>query len=181
MGGSVAGGCVGGTDVFVAGTEVGGTGVFVGMRRVEVGRDVGGAAVMVPVVVGPGSRVRGVAVTGKVAVGEGVIVAEGVAVGIVGVRVGRSEAVAVGTVEVGKGPSSASEVNARAVLVLLAVRKMSAVPPEPPKAYQNHRSKPSNRISTCRARELVRRFVTFNSSSFLSYSDNRFYDPWECC
>ena len=45
---------------------------------------------------------------------------DGVAVGMIGVRVGVSEAVGVGAVAVGKGPRSDPAVSARAVLVLFA-------------------------------------------------------------
>jgi hypothetical protein len=118
MGGWVAGGCVGGMDV-------GGTDVLGGLKRVGVGAKrvgcrVGGAEVRT-FVGSPGSLVRGVAVLMKVDVGEGVRVAEGVAVGMVEVMVGISDGVCVGTVDVGNGPISAPEVSARAVLVLLAL------------------------------------------------------------
>ena len=130
MGGFVgAGGCVGGG--WVGGMIVGGANVFVGrggglvgLTRVEVGLDVGGAEVKTPVV-GTGSRVRKVAVTGKVEVGVGVRDAVGVGLGSVDVIVGTLVGVYVGAVDVGNGPISASEVSAMAVLVLFAMLKMS--------------------------------------------------------
>jgi hypothetical protein len=63
---------------------------------------------------------RGVMVGNRLAVGVGVRVTEGVAVGIVEVTVGRSDGVGVGTVEVGKGPSSSAAVRASAVFVRAA-------------------------------------------------------------
>jgi hypothetical protein len=119
----------------------------------RVGRT-GGVGVTSAVEVGPGSRVRGVFVTGNVAVGEGVTVEDGVAVGIVGVRVGVSEAVAVGTVEVGNGPSSACDVPARAVLVPLAIRNRFRSPIGPRNENQIHRIAASNRARTPIARML---------------------------
>ena len=106
---------VGGSIVLVGGTAVleGGIDVLVGGMRVFVGRGV-------PV---PGSRVRwkrGVMVGNWLAVGVGVRVTEGVAVGIVEVAVGRSDGVGVGTVDVGKGPSSSAAVRASAVFVRAA-------------------------------------------------------------
>ena len=138
---------VGGTDVLVGGTDV-----LVGAMRVAVGWKVG----ITPVRVGPGTRVRGVAVEINVTVGEGVTVKEGVAVGIVGVRVGRSDGVAVGLVAVGNGPRRASEVSARAVLVVLALRNRLASPGAPPNVNQIHRSAASKRASIRAARVLSR-------------------------
>jgi hypothetical protein len=121
VGCSVGGG--GGSGVLVSGGGlVGGMEVFVGRIGAVVaeGRNVGGAAMAVPVPVGRGCWVRGVKVGIKVRVGVSVRVMVGVAVGMVGVKVGVSEAVGVGAVEVGKGPRSESAVSARAVFVLLA-------------------------------------------------------------
>lgn len=122
--GGGGGGWVGGISVggiSVGTTEVGGTDVLVGLVRVglvrvDVAPPVGEAEIGVA---GKDSRVRWVAVPGKVDVGVGVRVALGVAVGMVDVMVGGSVGVRVGAVEVGKGPRSAWAVRARAVLVLL--------------------------------------------------------------
>ena len=159
-GGSVGGGWVGSTDVLV-GREC----VVVGRKGVVVGRNVGpevGRAV-----VSRGSRVREVAVARKVEVGVGVWVGEGVAVGIVDVTVGVSLGVRVGAVDVGKGPRSASEVSARAVLVLLALRKISIPWPELPNANQSQTKKPRIRMMKPTARRLSRFSVMFNSVGFL--------------
>ena len=117
--------------------------VNVGRKRVEVGRKVG-AEVNV-LVTRPGSLVRRVAVVGKVAVTVGVRVTEGVAVGSAGVRLGRSEGVMVGAVEVGKGPSSAPEVSARAVLVPLAPWIRSNLLPGSRNANHRKRDNPNIR------------------------------------
>jgi hypothetical protein len=61
--------------------------------------------------------VRAIGDCSGVTVLVGVRVAEGVAVGIVGVMVGRAEAVAVGRVAVGNGPRRAPSVIATAVFV----------------------------------------------------------------
>lgn len=149
------GGCVGGTGVFVGGTEVfvatirvfvGTTEVRVGLTRVDVGAKVDEAEIVVPVVMSLGSRVRRVAVPANVGVIEGVRVAEGVAVGMVGVIVGRSDAVLVGTVEVGNGPSRASEVSAKAVLVLLAPCSRATSLAGARNTNQNNRKSPKKRI-----------------------------------
>jgi hypothetical protein len=113
----VGGTAVGGTEVLVGATLV-----FVGFATVEVGCTAGSVEVLPAVGKRLGTRVREVAVGINVPVGEGVRVTEGVAVGIVEVMVGMSEAVTVGAVDVGNGPRRASDVNARAVLVLLALR-----------------------------------------------------------
>jgi hypothetical protein len=145
-GGRVAGG----SEVFVAGTEVGGTEVRVGMKRVGI-----------LVSVGPASRVRTVAVGRKVPVGVGVRVAEGVAVGIVDVMVGMSEGVCVGTVEVGNGPSRASEVSARAVLVRAAFPKAPGSMSAPRNANHIQRTAARKKASSPRVRRLDRLPVTF--------------------
>jgi hypothetical protein len=116
VGGSVGGGGL------VGGTLVGGIGVAGGL--------VGGMEVAAP---GLGTRVsaslvRGTKVVIGVRVGVNVRVTVGVAEGSVDVIVGRSEAVTVGTVDVGNGPSSTPAVMARAVLVLFALRWLSALP-----------------------------------------------------
>jgi hypothetical protein len=162
----VGGGCVGGSEVGgtdVGGMDVGGAEVLVactrvGATRVDVGWGVDVEA-MTPVALGPGSRVRGVEVGSMVGVSEGVIVDEGVAVGIVGVMVGRSDAVAVGTVDVGNGPSRASDVNARAVLVLFALPNRLAFPAVPRKFARIHRSAASKRASVPAARMFDRLLV----------------------
>jgi hypothetical protein len=163
----VAGGCVGG--MFVGGTDVfvGTALVLVGFRRVEVGCSVGGAEVRVTVVVRLGTLVRGVAVSGNVAVGVGVRVTDGVGVGIVEVGEGIAEGVCVGAVDVGKGPRSASEVSARAVLVLLALRGFRSLAATPNENQKNNSTPiiPANRLKALRSN---RGFVKFTSKDFLS-------------
>ena len=165
MVGSTGGSVGGGADVFVAGTEVRGTEVLVrgmdvrvGLTRVSVGRSVDQV-----VAVGPGSRVRRVAVTGSVAVSVGVRVGDGVAVGMVDVMVGISVGVRVGAVEVGKGPSSASEVRASAVLVPAAPKKPPASLPEPTNANQIQSRAAMRAASSPRVRRLDRLPVKFNA------------------
>jgi len=68
----------------------------------------------------PGTLMRGVAVSMKKRRGVRVGVFVGVSVGV-GVMVGVFDAVEVGRVPVGKGPRSAPEVNAMAVLVPLTL------------------------------------------------------------
>jgi len=109
-GGLVGGTLVGGIDV--AGALVGGMGVDApGLGRL-----------------GSTSLVRGTKVVTGVRVGVNVRVTVGVAEGNVDVTVGRSEAVAVGTVAVGNGSKRDPAVMARAVLVLFALRWLSALP-----------------------------------------------------
>jgi len=154
-----AGGSVGsgGMGVFVAGTAVGRTDVRVGLTRVDVG-----ASVESPVAVETGRRVRRVAVGRNVEVGLGVPVADGVGVGIVEVMVGISDGVWVGTVEVGKGPSRASEVSARAVLVPGAPNASPPMP-GPRKANQSQRIAAMKKASIPALRRLDRLPVKFNS------------------
>ena len=140
--------------------------VRVGLRRVDVGRRVG-AEVEKAGAVSRGSRVRRVAVTGKVVVGVGVRVLDGVAVGIVDVMVGVSVGVCVGAVDVGNGPRSASDVSARAVLVLFAVRNTSIPWVASPNVNQSHRKAPIIRAHIPAARRLSRLLVRFNSVDFL--------------
>ena len=146
-------------------TEVGGTDVRVGLKRVEVARAVGEARIGVLVTVGPGARVRGVAVLMKVRVGVGVRVRVGVAVGIVEVTVGRSVGVRVGAVEVGKGPSSAWEVSARAVFVLLTPRSAFKSLDGSLKAYQKYIITPSRRTVSPTARRSMGWSKMFNTNN----------------
>jgi hypothetical protein len=166
----VGGISVGGTSVGGTGVRVGARDVPVGTKRVEVGRPVGeaGIGVWVPAVVGRGSRVRAVAVSRKVGVGEGVRVALGVAVGMVDVTVGGSDGVGVGAVEVGKGPKSAFAVRARAVLVVLAPCSEARSLAGSLKANQKYRITPSRSVVSPTARRSICRFKMFNSNnSFL--------------
>ena len=107
-------------------------GVLVGKLggRVEVGREVGGTAVLVAVGFRSRSRASRVSKTNCVGVWVGVRVCEGVAEGMAGVAVGVSVGVPVGRVDVGKGPNRAWEVRARAVLVLSALLCAFRFPPE---------------------------------------------------
>ncbi len=79
---------------------------------------------------------------------EGVRVTEGVAVGSVRVSVGVSDTVAVGAVEVGKGPRSAPEVIASAVLVLFAFFCTSALVDGTLKASQRTKIRTMTRADT---------------------------------
>ena len=160
MVGSTGGSVGGGADVFVAGMGVRGTDVLVRGMEVRVGTSV-------DVDVGPGTRVRRVGVTSGDAVIVGVRVGEGVAVGMVDVMVGVSVGVRVGAVEVGKGPSSALEVRASAVLVPAAPKKPPASAPGPRNANQIHRSAAKRAASTPKVRRLDRLPVKFNAC-FLS-------------
>jgi hypothetical protein len=107
--------------------------------------------------------VRRVAVTGSVAVSVGVRVGEGVAVGMVDVMVGVPVGVRVGAVEVGKGPSSASEVRASAVLVPAAPKKAPASEPGLRNANQIQSSAARRAASSPRVRRLDRLPVKFNA------------------
>ena len=143
----------GGSGVFVAGTAV-----RVGLSRVEVGTSVGTL-----LDVAPGSRVRSVAVGRNEAVGVGVRVLEGVAVGIVDVMVGISDGVCVGAVAVGNGPSRALDVRASAVLVPAAPKKPPASAPGPRNANQIQSSAAKREASTPRVRKLDRLPLMFNA------------------
>ena len=184
IGGSVGAGSVGGGSV--GGMTVGGTAVVGGATvtvgtirvRVAVGRETGGVAVAV-FVVRAGSRVRCVAVVGRVFVGEGVIVTLGVKVGVaemrgVGVRV--AEAVFVGAVWVVKGPNNESAVNARAVFVFSATTKIFALPSGVLKANQIQSMAPINRRIMTSARRSVLRLATFKALNILS--DKAFTVLW---
>jgi hypothetical protein len=167
-GGGCVGGCwvggilVGGTDVFV-----GRGGGLVGLTRVDVGRDVGGAEVKTLAVVGPGTLVREVAVGKNVEVGVGVRVAVGVGLGSVEVIVGIAVGVYVGAVDVGNGPMSESEVNAMAVLVLLELWNISNSWLGLPNANQSQRMAPRIRAAIPAVRRLSRYPVMSNSLDFL--------------
>ena len=109
---SVGGGVHVGRGVIVAGKGVL-LGLSVGMD-VRVGTEVGVRVKSLR------SFVVGVPTAIRVLVGEGVYVGVGVDVGvaeITGVAVGEEEGVGLGLVEVGKGPSSAWDVPAMAVLI----------------------------------------------------------------
>jgi hypothetical protein len=167
-GGSVGGITVGGILVggtIVGNTEVGGTEVRVGLKRVDVARTVGEAKTRVLVAVGKGSCVRCVTVTGKVHVGVGVRVTVGVAVGMVDVTVGGSVGVRVGAVDVGKGPSSAWEVRARAVLVLLTPRSAAKSLAGSLKANQKYKIRPSRRAVSPAARRSIGWFKMFTCNN----------------
>ena len=163
MVGSTGGSVGGGADVFVAGTEVRGTEVLVRGTEVRVGLTRVSVGMSVEVGVGPGTRVRRVAVTGSVGVIVGVRVGEGVAVGMVEVMVGVPVGVRGGAVEVGKGPSSASEVRASAVLVPAAPKKPPASAPGPRNANQIQSSAAKREASTPRVRKLDRLPLKFNA------------------
>jgi len=161
---AVAGMLVGGT--WVGGTEVGGTDVRVGFVRVgtvrvDVGRPVGEEETAVFAA----SRVRWVAVDTNVGVGVGVRVSVGVAVGMVEVAVGGSVGVRVGAVEVGKGPRSAWEVRARAVLVLRTPCRSPRSSPGSLNASQKYRITLSKRTMRPTARRSICLFKVFNANN----------------
>ena len=168
-GGSVGGIAVGGMLVggtWVGGTEVGGTEVRVGLVRVgtvrvDVGRPVGEEEMAVFAA----SRVRWVAVLTNVRVGVGVRVSVGVAVGMVEVTVGGSVGVRVGAVEVGKGPISAWEVRASAVLVLRTPCRMPRSSPGSLNANQKYRIAPNKRAVKPTARRSICLFKVFNANN----------------
>src|SRR5687767_1849011 len=163
-GGSVGGITVGG--MLVGGTAVGATDVRVGFVRVgtvrvDVGRPVGEEEMGVVTA----ARVRWVAVDTNVRVGVGVRVSVGVAVGMVDVTVGGSVGVRVGAVEVGKGPISAWEVRASAVLVLRTPCRMPRSSPGSLNANQKYRITPRKRTVRPTARRSICLFKVFNANN----------------